>query len=163
MAEAQFIAPQGRKQLHRPLNVRNPTAGQPPATKCDRLQIHDSRTHPLSVRNNSIQHSLPKKRRNVTPFFEHSKKQKQVPVNQWVIENPQRRRSTFLKPNAIGATRRKPWSFDRQLYARRNEVERLFGRLKRYRRVGTRYDKLDVMFAGFIYPALIYEMIRNLV
>ena len=60
-------------------------------------------------------------------------------------------------------TRRKPWSFDRQLYARRNEVERLFGRLKRYRRVGTRYDKLDVTFAGFIYLALIYEMIRNLV
>ena len=60
-------------------------------------------------------------------------------------------------------TRRKPWSFDRQLYARRNEVERLFGRLKRYRRVGTRYDKLDVMFAGFIYLVLIYEMIRNLV
>ena len=56
-----------------------------------------------------------------------------------------------------------PWSFDHQLYARRNEVERLFGRLKRYRRVGTRYDKLDVMFAGFIYLALIYEMIRNLV
>ena len=49
------------------------------------------------------------------------------------------------------------------MYARRNEVERLFGRLKRYRRVGTRYDKLDVMFAGFIYLALIYEMIRNLV
>ncbi len=60
-------------------------------------------------------------------------------------------------------TRRKPWPFDRQLYARRNEVERLFGRLKRYRRVGTRYEKLDVMFAGFIYLALIYEMIRNLV
>ena len=52
---------------------------------------------------------------------------------------------------------------DHQLYARRNEVERLFGRLKWYRRVGTRYDKLDVMFAGFIYLALIYEMIRNLV
>ena len=50
-----------------------------------------------------------------------------------------------------------------RLDARRNEVERLFGRLKRYRRVGTRYDKLDVMFAGFIYLALIYEMIRNLV
>ncbi len=60
-------------------------------------------------------------------------------------------------------TRWKPWSFDRQLYACRNEVERLFGRLKRYRRVVTRYDKLDVMFAGFIYVALIYEMIRNLV
>ena len=50
------------------------------------------------------------------------------------------------------------------LYARRNEVERLFGRLKRYRRGGGgHYDKLDVMFAGFIYLALTYEMIRNLV
>ena len=28
---------------------------------------------------------------------------------------------------------------------------------------GPRYDKLDVMFAGFIYLALVYEMIRNLV
>ena len=44
----------------------------------------------------------------------------------------------------------------------RNEVERLFGRLKQYRRVGTRYDKLDLMFAGFIYLILICEMIRNL-
>ena len=59
--------------------------------------------------------------------------------------------------------RRKPWSFDRKLYARRHEVERLFGRLKRYRRVGKRYDQLDLMFAGFIYLALICEMIRHLV
>ena len=55
-------------------------------------------------------------------------------------------------------TRRKPWYFDRRLGARRNEVEHLFGRLKRYHRVGTRYDKLDVMFAEFIYLSL---TIRN--
>ena len=59
--------------------------------------------------------------------------------------------------------RRKPWLFDRKLYARRNQVERLFGKLRRYRCVGTRYDKLDLMFAGFIYLVLICEMIRNLV
>ncbi len=40
-------------------------------------------------------------------------------------------------------------------------MERLFDRLKRYRRVGTRYDKLDLMFAGFIYLSLVCEMIRN--
>ena len=55
-------------------------------------------------------------------------------------------------------TRRKPWSFDHKLYALRNAVERLFGRLQRYRCVGTRYDKLDLMFDGFIYLALICEM-----
>ena len=43
------------------------------------------------------------------------------------------------------------------------EVERLFGRLKRYRRVGTRYDKLDLTFVGFIHLVLMCEMIRNLV
>ena len=49
-------------------------------------------------------------------------------------------------------------------YACRNEAERLFGRLKHYRRRGTtRCDKPGAMFAGFIYLALIYEMIRNLV
>jgi transposase len=47
-----------------------------------------------------------------------------------------------------------PWDFDRELYKRRNEVERFFRRIKGYRRVCTRYDKLDIMFTGFIYVAL---------
>ena len=37
---------------------------------------------------------------------------------------------------------------------------RLFRRLKGFRRVFTRYDKLDVMFSGFILFALIYEASR---
>ncbi len=59
---------------------------------------------PIHFPSETIPYSIvcQKKCRNATPFFEHSKKQKQVPVNQWVIEKPQRRRSTFLKPNAIG-------------------------------------------------------------
>ncbi len=57
-----------------------------------------------------------------------------------------------------------PWSFDRKLYARHNEVERWFGRLKRYRRGGDVLRQTrPLMFAGFIYLALICEMIRNLV
>lgn len=43
-----------------------------------------------------------------------------------------------------------PWEYDKQLYKRRNEVERLFRRLKGFRRVFTRYDKLDVIFVGVI-------------
>ena len=53
--------------------------------------------------------------------------------------------------------RRNPWEYDKKLYRRRNEIERLFLRLKRFRKVFTRYDKLDVLFAGVIYFALIAD------
>ena len=43
----------------------------------------------------------------------------------------------------------------KKLYKRRNEVERLFRRLKGFRRVFTRFDKLDVMFLAFVVFALI--------
>lgn len=54
-----------------------------------------------------------------------------------------------------------PWEYDRTLYRRRNEIERLFRRIKGYRRVFCRFDKLDVIFAGFIVLALIVEALRN--
>ena len=57
-------------------------------------------------------------------------------------------------------TRTGPWKYDRQLYKRRNEVERLFPRLKGFRRIFTRYDKLDAIFLGFIALALIVEALR---
>jgi transposase len=47
-------------------------------------------------------------------------------------------------------TRRDPWEYDTELYKRRNEIERLLGRIKRFRRVFTRYDKTDLMFSAFI-------------
>ena len=47
-------------------------------------------------------------------------------------------------------TRCEPWLLDKAQYRQRNEVERLFHRLKAWRRVRTRYDKTDVMFAAFI-------------
>lgn len=56
--------------------------------------------------------------------------------------------------------RKQPWALDKQRYRRRNEVERLFRRLKAWRRVFTRYDKLDVMFAAFITVALMAEALR---
>ena len=40
-----------------------------------------------------------------------------------------------------------PWEYDRVRYRRRNEIERLFRRLKGFRRVFSRFDKLDVRFA----------------
>ena len=52
------------------------------------------------------------------------------------------------------------WEYDRVVYRRRNEIERLFRRLKGYRRVFSRFDKLDVLFTGFIVLALIFEALR---
>ncbi len=56
--------------------------------------------------------------------------------------------------------RRLPWDYDRLLYRMRNRIERLFLRRKEWRRVFTRYDKLDAMFAAFIAVALIAEELR---
>lgn len=53
-----------------------------------------------------------------------------------------------------------PWKYDRALYARRNEIERLFHHLKSFRRVATRYDKLDLMFRSFVSFGLILLFLR---
>ena len=58
-------------------------------------------------------------------------------------------------------TRLVPWQYDRELYKRRNEVERLFRRLKGFRRVFSRFDKLDALFTGFILSALIFDTLRS--
>ena len=57
--------------------------------------------------------------------------------------------------------RRAPWPYNRELYKKRNEIERLFRRLKAYRRVFTRFDKLDRMYLGFVCFALIVEALRQ--
>ena len=53
--------------------------------------------------------------------------------------------------------RTNPWDYDKELYKRRNEIERFFRRLKRFRRIFTRYDKLDILFAGFILFVMIID------
>lgn len=40
------------------------------------------------------------------------------------------------------ATRNTPYPLDRAVYRRRNVIERMFGRLKNWRRIATRYDRL---------------------
>lgn len=52
------------------------------------------------------------------------------------------------------------WDYDRAIYKRRNEVERLFRRLKGYRRIFSRFEKLDVMYRAFLNFALIVDMIK---
>ena len=58
------------------------------------------------------------------------------------------------------SNRIEPWEYNRTMYKRRNEVERLFRRLKGFRRIFSRFEKLDVMFTGFICFALIADGLR---
>ena len=53
-----------------------------------------------------------------------------------------------------------PWEYDREMYKRCDEVERLLRRLKGYRRILSRFEKLDVMFIAFISFALIADGLR---
>ena len=53
--------------------------------------------------------------------------------------------------------RKEPWEYDKERYKQRNEIERFFLRIKRFRRVFTRYDKLDAIFSGFIFFAMIID------
>ena len=48
------------------------------------------------------------------------------------------------------ANRRVQYAYDQERYRQRNRVERLVGRLKQFRAVATRYDKLDGMFGGLV-------------
>ena len=57
-------------------------------------------------------------------------------------------------------TRLSPWEYDRETYKRRNEIERLFRRLKGFRRIFSRFEKLDVLFLGFIVFALIIDSLH---
>ena len=49
------------------------------------------------------------------------------------------------------SNRIEPWEYDRALYKKRNEIERLFRRLKGFRRIFSRFEKLDVLFLGFLW------------
>jgi transposase len=53
-----------------------------------------------------------------------------------------------------------PWRYDRALYRKRNELERLFRRLKGYRRIFSRFEKLDCVFLACLCFALIVEAFR---
>ena len=58
------------------------------------------------------------------------------------------------------SNRREPWIYDRELYKKLNQVERLFRRLKGFRRIFSRFEKLDVVFLAFLYFAFIIEALR---
>lgn len=58
------------------------------------------------------------------------------------------------------ADRIDPEPLDAAAYRERNRVERLFAKLKEFRRVATRYEKLKATFLGMIHLALGFISIR---
>jgi transposase len=70
-----------------------------------------------------------------------------------------RRRSGVCIPARAG--RRVPASWHRGFYRQRHKVENFFQRIKRRRRIGTRYEKRDLYFHGFIYLAAILDWLKK--
>jgi transposase len=54
-----------------------------------------------------------------------------------------------------------PEPLDTAAYRERNRVERLFGKLKEFRRVATRYDKRKRMFLGWLHLILGFIRLRT--
>ena len=57
--------------------------------------------------------------------------------------------------------RLRPAKWHRGHYRRRHRVENLFQRLKRYRRIGTRYEKRDLYFLSFVYLAATLDWLKK--
>jgi len=58
------------------------------------------------------------------------------------------------------ARRRHPATWHRGYYRRRHKVENFFQRAKRYRRVGTRYEKRDLYFLSFVHLVAILDWLK---
>lgn len=54
-----------------------------------------------------------------------------------------------------------PRPFNRRLYRRRHRVENFWARIKRHRRLSTRYEKLAATFLAFIQLATVLDWLKN--
>ena len=61
-------------------------------------------------------------------------------------------------PNMIRRKRRFRWK--KALYRQRNLIERFFNKLKQFRRIATRYDKLGATFQAFLQLAVVRISLR---
>ena len=62
------------------------------------------------------------------------------------------------KSNAV-----EPWPYDKKSYKQRNKVERLILKLKQFRAVATRYDKLKDVFKTTVQLAQVFIKARSIV
>ncbi len=65
-------------------------------------------------------------------------------------------------PCIPGRTGRKtPVAYSRKRYRKRHQVENFFEKIKRMRRIATRYDKTDNSFMAFVFIACCTLVLRN--
>jgi len=84
-----------------------------------------------------------------------------MPARQTIV----RRGSVPLVPHRKrrdGTYRPQAQRFDRRRYRRRNVVERLIGKIKEYRRIATRYDKLAESFLAMVVLGFIRVWLKTL-
>lgn len=70
-----------------------------------------------------------------------------------LIEKLEKAGTEIVTPPIRGRTIQR--TYDAALYKERNRIERFFNKLKQFRRVATRYDKLLANFMGFVKLAAI--------
>lgn len=58
------------------------------------------------------------------------------------------------------SNRKKKYRWKKAIYRERNHVERFFNKLKQFRRIATRYDKLGATFMAFIQLATVRISLR---
>jgi transposase len=78
----------------------------------------------------------------------------------WLLETLRRKAITPIIPSRSDQPENP--DFDPEAYRGRNLVERLVGQLKRFRRVATRYDKLDAHYLAFVRLASVTVWLRGL-
>jgi transposase len=76
-----------------------------------------------------------------------------------IVARVRRLRARVVIPPLKCRTHRRRYS--RRLYRGRNVVERFWNKVKRYRRVATRYDKLDDCYLAFVHLASVLVVLRH--
>ena len=76
-----------------------------------------------------------------------------------ILGQVKRLKARVVIPSTAGRTRQRRIS--KPLYKGRNVVERFWSKVKQYRRVATRYDKLDVCYLAFVQLASILSVLRH--
>ncbi|MFT3772159.1 MAG: transposase [Minicystis sp.] len=82
-----------------------------------------------------------------------------APMRAWARA---RRVRAYLPRRKDQRPRGRPPTFDREAYRRRPAIERLIGRLKEWRAVATRYEKLAVNYLVTVQLALLRDFLRLL-
>ncbi len=75
-----------------------------------------------------------------------------------ILDYIQRQDSEYTIPPKANTVN--PWRCDWVLYKERHLIECFFQKLKWFRRIATRYDKLDVSFLAFIHLAAIMMLLK---